>query len=52
MYFRALDDLPIDIRIAVLIPGCPSYEVLRVAVDIRRWPISPTGITFVEDVCP
>lgn len=52
MYYRTLDDLPIDTRIAVLVPGRPSEEVVRLLDIYDVGLIHPQGDGFVEDLRP
>jgi hypothetical protein len=52
MYYRTLDDLPIDTKIAVLIPGRPSDEVVRLLDIYDVGLIHPHGDSFVEDLRP
>ncbi|NYG59423.1 hypothetical protein BJ980_002346 [Nocardioides daedukensis] len=48
MYYRTLDRLPIDTRIAVLIPGAPSDAVVRLLDIYDVGLIHPQGDAFVE----
>ncbi|WP_343994312.1 hypothetical protein [Nocardioides dubius] len=48
MYYRSLDALPIDTKIAVLIPGRPSDEVVRLLDIYDVGLIHPDGDSFVE----
>lgn len=52
MYYRRLDDLPLDTRIAVLIPGRPSNDVVGLFDSYEVGLIHPLGDSFVEDIPP
>lgn len=52
MYYRSLDDLPIDTKIAVLVPGRPSDEVTRLLDMYDVGLIYPDHESFVEEIRP
>lgn len=52
MYYRTLDDLPIDTKIAVLIPGQPHDEVARLLDIYDVGLIYPYRDSFVEEIRP
>ena len=52
MYYRSLDDLPIDTKIAVLVPGRPSDAVVRLLDIYDVGLIHPHGNLFVEELRP
>ncbi|WP_348690339.1 hypothetical protein [uncultured Nocardioides sp.] len=52
MYYRVLDDLPLDTKVAVLVPGRPREDVLRLLDHYDVGIIYPDGDTFVETIRP
>ena len=52
MYYRALDNLPVETKVAVLIPGQPREDVLRLLDHYDVGLIYPEGGSFVEDIRP
>ena len=52
MYYRILDDLPIETKVAVLVPGRPSEDVLRLLDHYDVGLIYPEGDSFSEDIRP
>lgn len=52
MYYRVLDDLPLETKVAVLIPGRPREDVLRLLDHYDVGLIYPEGNSFFENIRP